>query len=414
VFTLFHLEGAGLIGEPGRPDLPAFHRLVEMPDDSDIQVRVVGGTSQILTGIWPLPVQDQLHNEIEQPQPWLQDDVLYTRDSWYPADIVQLDEPALVRNHRVAKCSVYPIQVNPATGEARVWTSLELEVTFNGTNPVNRREWQLPDHATTLEGVLARSVVNPRLPVEDALSDVWTDPGKMPGKYLVFAGTSALNNVRLQDLLTWKRQRGHTIVIESSPSILNSATSIKNRITTEYNSADPVKFVMIVGDTDGDYPIPADGTGYDHFYSRVEGTDILADVAVGRLSVDNATQLTSVCNKIITYERDVFVNNPAWLQRAGLLVGSSACHLSMRQVSRNIAAELVQRRGYNDIDTLWCSSSSPVIGMFNAGMSFYNYRAGSAWRASAARMCSPWPRAPAPRWPPFSPAPRAISWAATT
>jgi hypothetical protein len=235
-YTLFHLgDETGMIGEPGRPDLPAVHRLVEMPDMSDIQVRVVGGTSQLLSGVWPLPVQDQLHYAMEMPQPWLQDDALYATDAWYPATQFLLDEPALVRNHRVAKCSVFPIQVNPVTGEARVWTSLELEITFDGVNTVNQRTLQLPESATMLEGVLARSVVNPRAGEAGTL-DVWADPGKMPGKYLVFAGTSALANVRLQDLLNWKRQRGHTVVIESTPSILNSATNIKNRITTEYGS----------------------------------------------------------------------------------------------------------------------------------------------------------------------------------
>lgn len=187
-YTLFHLEGEqGLIGEPGRPDLPAVHRLIGMPDRSDIQVRVVGGTSTVLEGIWPLPVQDQLHQATEQPQPWLQDDALYTTDAWYPADVIRLDQPALVRNNRVGKCSLFPIQVNPVTGQARVWTRLELEVTFEGQNPVNTREWQLPAAATRLEGPLAASVVNPRSLADGALEEVWRDPGKYPGKYLVFA-----------------------------------------------------------------------------------------------------------------------------------------------------------------------------------------------------------------------------------
>ncbi|MCB9472999.1 MAG: T9SS type A sorting domain-containing protein [Candidatus Delongbacteria bacterium] len=374
VYTLITMEDAGLIGEPGRPDLPAIHRLLELPDHSDVQVRVVGGESHVIGNVLPMPVQDQLHNEAEVPQPWLQDQALYGEDAWYPSYNVLLDEPALVRNHRVAKLSVFPVQVNAFTGETRVWTSMELDVTFDGVNPVNQREWQLPASARVLEAELANAIVNPRQS-DSTLDAVWSDPGKMPGKYLVFAPTAALTNQRLLDLLQWKRQRGHTVVIESSSGILSNAVSIKNRITTEYNSDEPVKFVMLVGDTDGSYAVAADGTsGYDNYYTRIEGTDILGDVAVGRLSVDNATQLTTVCNKILTYEQNPYVTNPSWLQHAGLVVGSSACYLSMRQVSRNIASGLVSIRGYNDIDTLWCSSSTPVPGLFNAGMSFYNYR----------------------------------------
>jgi hypothetical protein len=121
-----------------------------------------------------------------------------------------------------------------------------------------------------------------------------------------------------------------------------------------------------------------------------------------------------VCNKIITYERDPFVSNPAWLRHAVMLVGSSACHLSMKQVSRNIGAELVQRRGYDDIDTLWCSSSSPVIGLFNSGISFYNYRGWIGMEAWTRTGCRAWPRVRARRLPPSSPVPRVTSTVVTT
>ena len=368
----FQIDGAGWIGQPGAPDLPVVQRLVQLPDVGGLRLTMLGGESHEVDGLVPMPCQERMHSDGDLPLPWLQDEALYATDGFFPAQPWETGEPALARNRRVAQAAFMPVQVNPVTGVARVWTRMDFELSWDGSR-VNERVLDLPVGGTAVDELLDGVVYEPGR--DGALRDAAFDRGRMPGKYVVFGNSTALASSSLQALLDWKRRKGHEVVEVDQNDVSWTTTGIRNRIISEYNSANPVAYVLLIGDTDGSYPLPADNTAYDHFYAMIEGGDILGDVAVGRLSVDNATQLATVCNKILQYESDPYtLIDDAWLRSAGFTVGSSACYLSMRQLSRSIAGELVERRGYTNIDTAWCVGSTHVDDWFNAGISFYNYR----------------------------------------
>ena len=367
------LDGAGWIGQPGAPDLPSVQELFELPDRSGVQLRLVEGDWEILPGLDVVPCQERLATEAELPLPWVRDELLYSTDQFWPAQTWELGEPALMRNRRVAKASFFPVQVNPVTGEARVWSRMVFELSFAGEDPRNARTYELPARDTSLDRMLESQVVR-TVSGDGALRDLLFDRGPLPGKYVVFVKSAGATNPGLVALLDWKRKKGHPVVVVTDSEISFTTTAIRARITTEYQSADPAAFVLLVGDVDGDYALPTDGGTYDHFYAMIEGGDILGDVAVGRLSAGNATQLNTICAKILQYESTPYVENDSWLRRAGLTVGSSVCGLSMKILSRNIGAELVERRGYTAIDTAFCSGSAHVTDWFQEGLSFYSYR----------------------------------------
>ena len=369
----FLVEGAGWIGRPGAPDLPSLQKLIGLPDASDARLVFLGGSSYEVDGLVPLPCQERMHSEAELPQPWLEDAGIYGADGFWPSQPWELGEPALMRNRRVVKAAFQPVQVNPVTGVARVWTRMDFELSYEAGSRINVRERALPVGGTSLDRLAGEMVFEP-VGRDGAIEDLWFDRGPMPGKYVVFANTTALGSSYLQGLLEWKRRKGHEVVVVDNTQISFTASNIRNRIVTEYNSENPVAYVLLVGDTDGTYAIPSGGGQYDHYYAMIEGNDILGDVAVGRLPVDNASQLAGLSSKIVGYESDPYLADDGWLRRAGFTVGSSVCGLSMKILSRSIAAELVQRRGYTTIDTAFCAGSSHVDDWFFEGLSFYNYR----------------------------------------
>ncbi len=373
-WDVLSMEGSAFMAQPGAPDLPAFHRLLRLPDRSDLQITVLDADFEPLHGLIPAPNQERLHTMAELPLPWLEDKSIYLNNAEYPGILFEKDEPVLLRDARAMKVSFYPVQVNPVTGEGRVLRHLRVRVDFAGENLVNAGSGPLADPTPVLQGQFTSCMVHGEASESGAMETVGFNPGRLPGHYLIFANTQALGASALQNYIEWKRRRGHKVTVVSSTDISFTTTNIRNRIITEYNSADPVDFVLLVGDTEGTYALPSDGTSYDHFYSKIVGNDILGDVAVGRMSCDNATQLTTVCNKIISYESMPYMDNDNWLTRAGFTVGSSACALSMKILSRNVAAELVSRRGYDDIDTNFCVGAGHVVQWFNEGLSFYNYR----------------------------------------
>ncbi|MFH1011020.1 MAG: C25 family cysteine peptidase, partial [bacterium] len=93
-----------------------------------------------------------------------------------------------------------------------------------------------------------------------------------------------------------------------------------------------LEFVCLVGDANGSYIIPAysqsGGVG-DWNYTRLDGTDLLPDVAMGRLCYNSTGELDVILNKTFYYEREPApaaggTTNPNWYRGAGLCVGSGA------------------------------------------------------------------------------------------
>jgi hypothetical protein len=368
----FFLPEAGFLGQPGAPQLPSVQKLIEIPDRAGVELHFVGGDFELVENLNVLPEQARLHNAADLPLVWLKDDAIYESDAFFPSDLSSLSDPALVRNNRIIKASFFPVQVNPVSGVTKIWSRMEFELRFAGENTINQKTFELAGEAVSLDRVLRTELLDPTQP--DGAMSAWHDAGALPGNYLVFVRSAALSNSYFQNLLDWKRTKGHRVDVLTENDISFSVSGIQGAVSSAYTGPNPPAFVLLVGDVDGSYPLPTDYNQYDHIYSRVDGTDILGDVAVGRLSVGNSTQLATVCNKILAYEQGPYLSDDSWLGHAGLTVGSSVCGMSMKTLSRGIAAELVTRRSYTDIDTAFCAGSSHVVTWLNEGISIYNYR----------------------------------------
>jgi hypothetical protein len=280
---------------------------------------------------------------------------------------VELGAPALLRGRRVAPltiCASDPLSAEPPAGR------LSLRVVFDVPDERNVRQGNGPLLGGALAAACEAQTLNPAPPAAGALCDI---DAARPGRYLVFGRAEVFQQQAMSDYLAWKRRRGHVVTtVETTAG--TTATAIRARIVEEYHSSDPVDFVVLVGDTDGAWPLPTHSTEYDHYYATVDGDDILADVAVGRLSVDNALQLDVVSRKIRSYESEPFLEDPAWLTRAGFTTGMNVFPNMMAEASRAVIHDLTEQRGYTEADTLFAASNSRhVRPWYYQGLSFYNY-----------------------------------------
>jgi hypothetical protein len=369
----FTLPGEGLLGVSGAPDLPLISRLVEIPARSGVRLQVLEERWESLGLQQVEPLQERLHTQAELPLPWLQDPVIHGTDAFYPGRSAWMSEPMLVRDTRLVAVQVAPLRWNPVSGELQRLVHLELECLYEGTSTVNTL-----DHAprpSALFGPLLEHQVA-RLEGASTLDDVDFAGSVLPLNYLVFTRDNALDNTGFQDWLDWRFRRGHRVEVVTDEDINWNTTGIRNRIISEYNGDTPPDFVMLVGDADGgSYTLPTSNSQYDHFYATVSGSDILADVVVGRISARSSTHLSTIFNKILAYEKAPDLTNPDWLHRASFLTGEGHCGLSMRQLSRSIAFDLVEKFEYSQIDTAWCAQSpSYVYNWYSQGISFHNYR----------------------------------------
>ncbi len=58
---------------------------------------------------------------------------MYVRDALYPGRLGEIGYSGYMRDQAVVQVLVYPLQVNPVTGEARFYRHLRVRVTFDAS-----------------------------------------------------------------------------------------------------------------------------------------------------------------------------------------------------------------------------------------------------------------------------------------
>ena len=131
-----------------------------------------------------------------------------------------------------------------------------------------------------------------------------------PNSNVILANASVLAAV--EPLADWRRRQGYNVEVVTTATTGSSNSAIKAWLTAEYNAAEPpLEFVTLVGDANGSVAIPTFNettSGYygegDHDYTTLDGTDVLADAHIGRLSARSVSELQGIVAKILGYERN--------------------------------------------------------------------------------------------------------------
>jgi hypothetical protein len=365
------IPGGGYEQEIGAPEVPHFTRLLIIPARTGVRAEFEALETTTLQDVNLMPAQGVDPADLaELKQDTHFDMSAYSRDAFYPERRVIVGEPAVMRGLRMVTLQANPIQYNPVTRELRITHRFRVTVHFEGTDLRNVPLRQIP-----LSKAWANMLRSQTLNLDDNLVDE-----QNMGSYLIVCSnnTTLLNN--LQPFVDWKRRKGHSVsILTFTPG--SSNTTIKNLIQNVYNTSPvPPEYVLLFGDTSGDYTLPCwsySGGNIDHPYSQLDGSDILADVALGRMPATDATKTQVMINKVLFYEKMPYIDNTDWYHQSVLLAGSSYSGISTIQTNRWIKSRML-KNGFTRIDTLWYTmgGSVPTVlsNAINNGVTFANYR----------------------------------------
>lgn len=188
----------------------------------------------------------------------------------------------------------------------------------------------------------------------------------------------------LAPLVEWRRRQGYHVVMATTDQVGgNDGYAIKAWLQSLYDTlAVPLEMVCLVGDANGGVDLDTwreDLSGLfgegDHFYTQLDGNDVLGDVHLGRLSVTSAAQLATVVGKIVDYESNPWLSSDAtWFTRAGLVADVSESGWSTIYSSRWVKQHLLDLN-YTAIDTIFGGNYvTQQLVSLNAGKSLYTYR----------------------------------------
>ncbi len=165
---------------------------------------------------------------------------------------------------------------------------------------------------------------------------------------------------------------------------------IKAYIQNIYDtSEEPPDYVLLTGDMDDQYALPSfyivssggESNVTDHPYTLLDGDDYFPEMIIGRLSFDSLLEFQTIIAKILSYEKQPFMDSTHWFENATLVAGnySSSPPIPSTPVkATKWLRDKMYNYGYNEIDEIYYPPTYPgtslISASINAGVGVVSYR----------------------------------------
>jgi hypothetical protein len=356
--------------EVGMPDLPIFTRLIAIPNSGTPNIEILSFEEETISNMLIYPQQELQSESQANRTDFVINSGFYDSGDIYPSQMYSLGEPAIMRGLRVVGVTINPFRYDPQTKELKVITNIDVIVSTEGRGGVNevRREMKL---SRAFEPLYQATVLN----YESTLSR--EDNFQNPSYLIIYINYTAITD-ELEAFVNWKHQKGFVVDTYGVASGTSYST-IKNYIQTAYDTwENPPEFVCLIGDAEGIFDIPVEYSGSgggDHPYSLLEGNDIVADVYMGRLSISSETDLQTMVYKIFHYEKEPYLTQTNWYQKAVLAGDPSSSGTSTIDTKQHVKAMMLQHNPDYTFNEYYTGGYSyGMSSSINSGVSYLNYR----------------------------------------
>lgn len=300
-FTVTVDESTPLL-EKGMPDLPKVTASLIIPDQANMEVEVTASSYMDFPNIEIAPSKGNiLRNTDPSTVPYTYNKV-YELNSFYPSEQVGLRDPYIVRDYRGQTVVVSPFAYNPVTKTLRVYYDITLTVKENGISTIN------PFVRNQTSNILSsdfNNIYNHHFLNAGVQASRYT-PVIEQGKMLIICYGEFIDE--MQPFVEWKKQIGISVEIVDVATVGANSAAIKSYVA-EYYANNDLAFLLLVGDhaqvptvTTGDLAGPSDQA-----YGYLVGNDHYTDILVGRFSAEQASQVTTMVNRTIEYEKNPYV-----------------------------------------------------------------------------------------------------------
>ena len=380
--VIVSLPKAVSTAQAGEPDMPMTGIPVLIGDRARMGVRVIDAQYMDFEGVEVAPSKGDFPRTIDPATvPYTYGDC-YSQDAFFPASNVGLYEPYIIRDFRGQNITVHPFAYNPATKTLRVYYDMTVEmykVDDRGENVIESRRSNVVKMDPDFKSVYQRHFIN-----YEAAMNRYT-PLDEEGDLLIICYDSFISY--MTDFVNWKKTRGVNTTIVGTSTAGSTYSAIKSYIQSQYNANNNITHVLLVGDVAQipGYSYSGGGSNYsglgDNPYGQIVGSDIYNDVFVGRFSASTAARVTTQCNRVITYERDL-TTSATWLNIAeGIARKEGASGHNGEddyQHMDNIRTDLLNY-GYSTVYqryanlTGYTATSTQISSDINSGVGIINY-----------------------------------------
>ena len=279
----------------GWAELPILSASIQLPNDRDVEMEVSTPIVAVIQLPNPMvPSRGTIYRN-QDPNTIRYEIAPESRTlELYPADIATMESPFIVRDVRGTTVRVMPFRYRSAANTLEYYRTITVtlrETNRPATNPLTRTDIRPNREAIGMY----RSLFLNYEPSRDALAQ------SEKGDILVITPATYQNDI--EPYIQWKKEMGYNVTKE----VVTSGANVTNTVQTAYNNNANLMYVQLVGDW-ADIKcntVTVDGAAApaDPKMGCVAGNDNYPDIAIGRFSCNNATQLAVQINKTINYEK---------------------------------------------------------------------------------------------------------------
>ena len=331
LFTEITVPHEGFTTIVGKAKLPVIRQMIEIPQDSNLQVEI-DTVSWNITSLQVLnlpsqiiPVQPSVPKIPGVLQEFILDTEYYENDAFFPNDIVKIVETGEMRGRRFALVEIYPVQYNPFSSDLKLMNTCEIRINLFESDMIKTYENIKRYSSPSFEKLLQTTFVNYGL-YEEGLLNTINDPEG----YLIIVYDNFYDEIL--PLVTWKEEKGYDITVTKTSDIPGGATkeNIHDFIETAYDEWNvPPSYVLLVGDV---AQIPtyfgqSSGTAADLYYVTMNPEDYFPDIFIGRFPAATKAHVNAMVDKTIYYEQGAISSNE-WIKKAALMASTDNYNIS--------------------------------------------------------------------------------------
>jgi len=383
VFNKLSVDGYSKTNIVGSPELPAKSELIEVPVNAELKVRIVNSSfveyelMDLGLDYRLIPAQAPVSKSMG-PDEFILDNEAYNSDEFYPGTLADAENLGILRGLQIGRVDIFPLQYNPVSGMIRIYTEIQVEITFSGGDIPLTHEMKKLNQNIYFSGINNQLINYTPLNSRDTISSY-------PVKYVIVS--DPMFEPQLQPFIEWKTKKGFEVIeaYTDDPAVGNTKFEIKAYLQSLYEGSkadeNPPTFVLFVGDTQ---QIPAwngnaGGHVTDLFYCEYTN-DYFPEIYYGRMSAKTTAHLQPQIDKTLQYEQYT-MPDPSYLNEVVMVAGVDGSHgydWANGQINYGTENYFNETNGITSHTYLYPESgnhSADIIQDISNGVTFGNYTA---------------------------------------
>jgi hypothetical protein len=158
IFQKVGIHKCPLTQIPGEPQLPTRIVILGIPLGCQVKVSILDSDYYDLDGfsIAPAPEIKESENPLENRVLYKRNENVYQKEGFFPDENVVLENPRFIRDQRIVRLKIAPLQFNPARNILRRFRSITIQIDFVG----GTKSYQRGIESQTFENIFKNILLN--------------------------------------------------------------------------------------------------------------------------------------------------------------------------------------------------------------------------------------------------------------